>query len=63
VAEVQFGALTFLAETASAPLAPGVSARIGEGRMASDADPWIVVEEDDADEPVVIDAHPPGEVP
>jgi hypothetical protein len=35
VAEVQFGALTFLAETASVPLAPGVIARIGEGRLAS----------------------------
>jgi hypothetical protein len=34
-AEVRFGTLTFLAETASAPLAPGIIARIGDGRMAS----------------------------
>jgi hypothetical protein len=35
VAEVQFGAMTFRAEMASAPLAPGVLATIEGERMAS----------------------------
>jgi hypothetical protein len=35
VAEVQFGAMTFLAVSASAPLAPGVIATIGGEGLAS----------------------------